>query len=173
MDVVTLLDTLQARGVAVVADGDYLRVRPASVLTDALRAEIREHKPELLAMASSRATEAATFPASHVRLPGLIASDLTSSQTSMKRFQRLQKYVPLVEAAETNSLPSGPVVIAPGVIVNDPKLFVLSTWRELIYFAELSTKLHPTTKARLNGRRKFLDAIADWLDLERWTQAHS
>jgi TubC N-terminal docking domain len=173
MDAVILLDTLQAHGAEAVADGDYLRVRPASVLTDELRAEIREHKAELLVMLQAESTKTIAFTSSGLPTPGSIASAPSSFQTPSELSQTLQKYLPLVEAAGTNSLPPGPVVIAPGVTVTDPKLFVLSTWRELMHFAELTTTLHPTTKARLDGQCEFLDAVADWLDLEMWAQAHS
>ena len=43
-----LLDTLAARGVRLLLDGDGLVVKPASKLTDADRQAIRNHKPELL-----------------------------------------------------------------------------------------------------------------------------
>lgn len=48
-----LLAELADLGVTVTADGDKLVIRPASRLTDDLRAALRAHKAELLAAASS------------------------------------------------------------------------------------------------------------------------
>jgi virulence-associated protein VagC len=45
-----LLERAGAAGFTVVADGDALVIRPASRLTDELRAELRAAKPELLAI---------------------------------------------------------------------------------------------------------------------------
>jgi TubC N-terminal docking domain len=45
-----LVASLQRRGCRLLADGDRLGVHPADVLTDELRAAIREHKPALLAI---------------------------------------------------------------------------------------------------------------------------
>jgi hypothetical protein len=44
-----LLATLHARGVRVRVVGDRLRLAPPEVLTPELLAEVREHKPELIA----------------------------------------------------------------------------------------------------------------------------
>lgn len=49
-----LLAELACLGVTVTADGDRLLIRPASKLTDELRAALRAHKAELLATASTR-----------------------------------------------------------------------------------------------------------------------
>lgn len=45
-----LLDDLAGLGVHVAADGDQLVIRPASKLTDDMRAALRANKPELLAL---------------------------------------------------------------------------------------------------------------------------
>ena len=51
MSATTLLETLQQRGIKLLPDGDTLRYRaPKGALTEALRAQIQEYKPELLAM---------------------------------------------------------------------------------------------------------------------------
>jgi hypothetical protein len=44
----TCLNSLNARGLRLIRDGDGLIVKPASKLTDADRQAIRQHKPELL-----------------------------------------------------------------------------------------------------------------------------
>jgi hypothetical protein len=49
-----LLARLDGLGVTVAADGDRLLIRPASMLTDALRAELRAAKPEVLALLAER-----------------------------------------------------------------------------------------------------------------------
>lgn len=49
-----LLERATAAGFSVVADGDALVIRPASKLTDELRAELRAAKPELLALLTRR-----------------------------------------------------------------------------------------------------------------------
>jgi hypothetical protein len=51
-DAARLLDTIEAAGLELKADPPFLRVSPRSRLTDELRAEIRDHKPELLALLS-------------------------------------------------------------------------------------------------------------------------
>ena len=48
-----LLAELAGLGVTVTGDGDRLLIRPASKLTDELRAALRAHKAELLATAST------------------------------------------------------------------------------------------------------------------------
>jgi hypothetical protein len=48
-----LLAELACLGVTVTADGDRLLIRPASKLTDELRAALRAHKAELLAAAAA------------------------------------------------------------------------------------------------------------------------
>ncbi len=48
MDALELLGTLEARGAVVELDGVTLLVKPKSVLTDEIRADIRALKPQLL-----------------------------------------------------------------------------------------------------------------------------
>jgi len=50
MGALAVLKNLQAAGLRVEAEGDTLKVRPASVLDDERRALIRQHKAELLAL---------------------------------------------------------------------------------------------------------------------------
>ena len=50
MDARDLLARLDGLGVTVAADGDRLLIRPASMLTDELRAELRAAKPAVLAL---------------------------------------------------------------------------------------------------------------------------
>jgi len=45
-----LLNDLAEAGLTVESDGDRLVIRPASLLTDDLRAQVRDAKPELLAL---------------------------------------------------------------------------------------------------------------------------
>ena len=52
-----LLSDLAAEGMSVAADGDTLVIRPASKLTDTMRAALREAKPALLVLLSASATE--------------------------------------------------------------------------------------------------------------------
>lgn len=49
-----LLHQMAAAGFSVEADGDMLVIRPASKLTDDLRADLRASKPELLALLAAR-----------------------------------------------------------------------------------------------------------------------
>jgi len=49
-----LLARLDGLGLTVEADGDRLRIRPASMLTDDLRAELRATKPQVLALLVER-----------------------------------------------------------------------------------------------------------------------
>ncbi len=53
-----LLVFLRERGFTVAADGDRLLIAPASRLTDADRAIIRDHKPSLLAILAGTAAVA-------------------------------------------------------------------------------------------------------------------
>lgn len=46
----TALDTLRHAGLTVEAEGDRLLVRPRELINDDLRALIREHKPEIMAL---------------------------------------------------------------------------------------------------------------------------
>jgi hypothetical protein len=50
-----LLQHLRAAGIRIVAEGALLRVTPADRLTDGTRDAIRAHKPDLLALLSTRA----------------------------------------------------------------------------------------------------------------------
>ncbi len=50
MTATALLDTLKVRGVTVRADGDVLKIKPFSALTDSDRAAIRQNKRELLCL---------------------------------------------------------------------------------------------------------------------------
>ncbi|MBP6900887.1 MAG: hypothetical protein KBC73_12400 [Burkholderiaceae bacterium] len=45
-----LMDTLAGLGIVIAAEGGRLLIRPASRLTDALRADLRAFKPEVLAL---------------------------------------------------------------------------------------------------------------------------
>lgn len=67
MSAADLLARLSAAGLEVTADGAALAVRPASKLTDELRAELRASKPELLALL---AAPAAPEPAPSAYSPG-------------------------------------------------------------------------------------------------------
>lgn len=49
-----ILDSFEARGISLRAEGDRLRVAPARILTDADRATIAAHKPRLLDVAAYR-----------------------------------------------------------------------------------------------------------------------
>ncbi len=55
-----LLADLTAAGLSVAADGDRLVIRPASRLTDAMRATVRDVKADLLALLKPTETEAPT-----------------------------------------------------------------------------------------------------------------
>ena len=57
-----LLDDLASAGLSVTAAGDRLFIRPASKLTDPMRAALREAKPELLALLSDEASNDCTQP---------------------------------------------------------------------------------------------------------------
>ncbi len=61
----SLLDTLKVRGVTVRADGDVLKIKPFSALTDADRATIRQHKAAILELleTASRIAPATAPPA--------------------------------------------------------------------------------------------------------------
>jgi TubC N-terminal docking domain len=48
----TLIESLSSRGFMVLADGDAIKVSPASALADDERQAIRDHKAELLAFLS-------------------------------------------------------------------------------------------------------------------------
>lgn len=54
-----LLDGLAEAGISVAVDGDKLVIRPASRLTDDIRAALRASKPELLALLVGRDSHAA------------------------------------------------------------------------------------------------------------------
>ncbi len=54
-----LLVGLSAAGLSVAADGDRLVIRPASKLTDPMRAALREVKVDLLALLTNRASDLA------------------------------------------------------------------------------------------------------------------
>lgn len=59
-----LLARLAGLGLTVAADGDRLLIRPASMLTDELRAELRATKPQVLALlAVSEGSQSAQTPA--------------------------------------------------------------------------------------------------------------
>ena len=49
-----LLEDLAGAGLSVTAEGDRLVIRPASKLTDPMRAALRDAKPELIALLSGR-----------------------------------------------------------------------------------------------------------------------
>ena len=53
-----LLSDLAGAGVSVIAEGDRLVIRPASKLTDPMRAALRDAKPELLALLRGEADAA-------------------------------------------------------------------------------------------------------------------
>lgn len=50
MNAASLIESLAWRGISVLADGDTIKVSPASGLTDEDRLAIRDHKAELLAL---------------------------------------------------------------------------------------------------------------------------
>lgn len=75
MTALALLDTLTRRGVRLLPDGDGLVIRPASRLTDADRAAIREHKTELLRLLSP-AFDADTGKLAAVMLRGSVVGDV-------------------------------------------------------------------------------------------------
>ena len=50
-----LLADLTAAGLSVTAEGDRLVIRPASKLTDPMRAALRDAKPELIALLAGQA----------------------------------------------------------------------------------------------------------------------
>lgn len=52
MQAMELFTELNRRGLQLRAEGDLLIVKPGGALTDELRAEIRQHKPDLLRMVS-------------------------------------------------------------------------------------------------------------------------
>jgi hypothetical protein len=54
MTAVEFLEELACQGLTLAAEGDGIRVRPASRLTEVLREGIREHKAELLPLLCSR-----------------------------------------------------------------------------------------------------------------------
>jgi hypothetical protein len=49
-----ILEELSRRGVAVLADGETIRLKPTAPLDDGLLARVKAHKPEILAVLSSR-----------------------------------------------------------------------------------------------------------------------
>lgn len=64
MDAPAICRELESRGAALTVDGAILRVEPSRVLDDALRAEIRANKAQLMALAAlAREVEAARWGA--------------------------------------------------------------------------------------------------------------
>lgn len=78
MNAPQLLNSLAAYGVSVRAEGDALKLRPASAVPDELRGAIIELKPELLLLLQSGAAivpEPATAPDPRPDLPGELQPD--------------------------------------------------------------------------------------------------
>ena len=73
-----LISTLRERGATLRAEGDRLRVTPATVLTDCDRAEIRAHKAEIL-----RALDTTQAPAEIAPATSTVEFDRTSGLASM------------------------------------------------------------------------------------------
>ena len=66
MDAAEILNTLSDQGFNVAIKGEALSIVPASRLSDAMRAEIRAHKPELIALLTQAANDAHTEPESPI-----------------------------------------------------------------------------------------------------------
>lgn len=67
MDATALVETLRGRGVTFWSEGDRLRFRPASALTDADRDALREHKPAILRLLGNAPDVAAFVRSVHAR----------------------------------------------------------------------------------------------------------
>ena len=94
-----LLRTRTAGFVLDVADGKLL-VTPASKLTDDLRAELRDHKPELLVLLSVPATEPPPGQGSLVAGVATHAQDLALGNPLMNREQADRAHWPAWDGAE-------------------------------------------------------------------------
>jgi hypothetical protein len=69
MNAASILRDLTERGAQVFRDGDSLRVRaPRGMITESLREQLREHKPEILEMLAVAKIEATSRPVLHFRL---------------------------------------------------------------------------------------------------------
>ena len=66
MEAAEILHTLSDQGFTLAVEGDRLTVSPSSRLTDPMRAEIRAHKPELVALLTQAANDAHTEPESPI-----------------------------------------------------------------------------------------------------------
>jgi hypothetical protein len=84
-----LLEGLASVGVKVTADGDRLVVRPASKLTDSLRAELLAAKPEVLALLTAHAADSACTRARLLRWGWSAAeADATTARLARRRLER-------------------------------------------------------------------------------------
>ena len=68
MEAAEILHTLSDQGFTLAVEGDRLTVSPSSRLTDPMRAEIRAHKPELVALLTQAANDAHTEPESPAKI---------------------------------------------------------------------------------------------------------
>jgi len=84
-----VLEGLAGVGVNVTADGDRLVVRPASKLTDSMRAELLAAKPEVLALLSAHADDSARTRARLLRWGwSATEADETAARLARRHLER-------------------------------------------------------------------------------------
>jgi hypothetical protein len=134
-----LLETVQASGATIRAEGADLKIKPAGILPAELKARLREHKPEVLALLQTRTSDG-------------------ELERSMRRLQAVQICIAVWEDGSMRIIQSGngEQATTDGATVYTPRdmyHYIQLATHERRLLHEFKKRFGGTTEWRLNGQR--------------------
>ena len=122
MTATALLDTLKVRGVTVRADGDVLKIKPFSVLSDADRATIKANKAAILELLETASRAPGTAPPAQVESTPESAPPVLSLVPAVSAFAGTEK------ADAYEGITGAAIVAAALEIQRDPARYPAKFW---------------------------------------------